>query len=237
MARRLEPDARVLVFIDGQNVYKACERLYGQGACHPLLLADRLTSGRRLVGVRYYSGVHDPTVDPEGRSRTDRRHNLIRRTGVTVIERKLRYRWEWGFDPKLLPDPKRNRGQQMPIQVTPYQRAREKGIDLTLGLDVADLARAGAMDIAVIVSSDNDLCEVARSTHQVTRADGRVSVEAATFNEGRRPLLLAEYDYTHQLRHEDFEAASDSFDYKQPVPRDLQDLFVDACKQIRRHFP
>jgi len=105
MTRRLDPDARVLVFIDGQNAYKACERLYGQGACHPLLLADRLTSGRRLVGVRYYSGVHDPTVDPEGRSRTDRRHNLIRRTGVTVIERKLRYRWEWGFDPKLLPDP------------------------------------------------------------------------------------------------------------------------------------
>ena len=143
MARWLDPDARVLVFIDGQNVYKACERLYGQGACHPLLLAGRLTGSRRLVGVRYYSGVHDPTVDPEGRSRTDRRHNLIRRTGVTVIERQLRYRWEWGFDPKLLPD---------------------------------------------------------------------------------------------QLRHEDFDAASDSFDYKQPVPKDLQDLFVDACRQIRGHF-
>lgn len=28
-----------------------------------------------------------------------------------------------------------------------------------------------------------------------------------------------------------------STDYKQPVPKDLQDLFVDACKQIRRHFP
>ena len=155
---------------------------------------------------------------------------------MTVIERQLRYRWEWGFDPKLLPDPKRNRGQQMPVQVTPYQRAREKGIDLTLGLDVVDLARAGAMDVAVIVSSDNDLCEVARSTHQVTLADGRVSVEAAMFNEGRRPILMAEYDYTHQLRHEDFDAASDSFDYKQPVPKDLQDLFVDACRQIRGHF-
>ena len=55
MARRLDPDARVLVFIDGQNVYKACERLYDQGACHPLLLADRLTSGRRLGGAHRWS--------------------------------------------------------------------------------------------------------------------------------------------------------------------------------------
>lgn len=85
MTRRLDRDARVLVFIDGQNVYKACERLYGQGTCHPLLMAD--------------------------------------------------------------------------------------------------------------------------------------------------------YDYTHQLRHEDFEAASDSFNYEQPVPQDLQDRFVDDCGQIRGHFP
>lgn len=237
MARLLDPDARVLVFIDGQNLYKTCERLYAHGACHPLLLAQRVSTPRRLTGVRYYSGVHDPTVDPDGRSRTDRRHNLIRRTGVTVVERKLRYRWEWGFDPKLLPDPKRNRGQQVQIQVTPYQRAREKGIDLTLGLDVVDLARTGAMDVAVIVSSDNDLCEVARSTHQVTLADGRVSVEAAIFNERRNPILMAEYDYTHQLRHADFATARDNFDYRQPVPRDLQDAFLDACQRLRRNFP
>lgn len=39
MARRLEPDARTLVFIDGQNVDKTCARLYRRGACHLLLLA------------------------------------------------------------------------------------------------------------------------------------------------------------------------------------------------------
>lgn len=178
MARNKDPDARVLVFIDGQNAYKACERLYKHGPCHPILLAERLAQGRKLVGVRYYSGVHDPTIDPDGRSRTDRRHNLIRRTGVTVVERQLRYRTEWGFDPKVLPDPRKSFGQTLQVGVTPYQRAREKGIDLAIGLDVIDLALNGHMDVVIIVSSDNDLCEAARSTHNATSARGRAGGRA-----------------------------------------------------------
>jgi uncharacterized LabA/DUF88 family protein len=225
-----------MVFVDGQNAYKACERLYGHGACHPILLADRLRAGRNLVGVRYYSGVHDPTVDGRMRSRTDHRHNLMRRVGVTVVERPLRYRWEWGFDPSLLPDPRNNQGQHMQITVAPYQRAREKGIDLTIGLDVVDLAVRDCMDVAVIVSSDNDLCEAARSTHQVTASTNRVSVEAALFNERKRAILLPHYDYTHQLRYADFDAARDSFDYKAPIPQALANTFARSCDPLRGHF-
>ncbi|HEY4451547.1 MAG TPA: NYN domain-containing protein [Solirubrobacteraceae bacterium] len=234
MARNLSPDARVLVFVDGQNAYKACERLFRHGACHPLLLADRVRAGRRLVGVRYYSGVHDATVDGRARSRADRRHNMMRTVGVTVIERPLRYRWEWGFDPRLLPDPMKNQGQQVQVTVTPFQRAREKGIDLSIGLDVIDLALRGAMDVAVIVSSDNDLCEAARATHQAT-ARSRVSVEAAVFN-GGRTILLPHYDYTHQLRQTDFVAAEDSFDYTQPVAPAMAQVFAASCAELRTHF-
>ena len=235
MARNLSSNARALVFVDGQNAYKACERLFRHGPCHPLLLADRVSAGRTLVGVRYYSGVHDPTVDGPGRSRADRRHNLMRSVGVTVIERPLRYRWEWGFDPKLLPNPKKNQGQQIQVTVTPYQRPREKGIDLSIGLDVIDLALRGAMDVAVIISSDTDLCEAARATHQATTSRGRVSVEAAVFNIGRT-ILLPHYDYTHQLRHEDFQAAEDSFDYTQPVAPAMAQIFADSCAGLRANF-
>lgn len=237
MARVTDPDARVLVFIDGQNVYKACERHYGHGACHPILLAERLVKGRTLVGVRHYSGVHDPTIDPAMRQRTDRRHNLMRRVGVTVIEQQLRYRWEWGFDPKALPDPRKNQHRQLQASVTPYQRAREKGIDLSIGLDVVDLALQGLMDVAVVVSSDNDLCEAARSTHEVTRPGERVSVEAALFNERRSPILLQDYDYTHQLRYPDFDATKDNFDYQNPVPEVMADAFAVAVAPIRANFP
>lgn len=235
--RKLDPASRVVVFIDGQNAFQECRRLYSHGETHPLLLADHLAQGRRLVGVRFYSGVHDPTKNPRGRQRTDRRHNLARNVGVTVIERQLRYRWEWGFDPDALPDPRRNRGATLQVAVSPYQRPREKGIDLAIGLDVIDLALQRYMDVAVIVSSDNDLCEAARATHAATVLTGaRVSVEAAVFNERTQAILLNHYDYTHQLRYAEFEAAKDNFDYRNPVPQMMAAAFVQACAPLRVDF-
>jgi len=237
VARNLDTAARVLAFIDGQNAYKSCERLYKHGPTHPMMLADRLRNGRKLVGVRYYSGVPDPQIDPEGRKKRDLRHNLMRRTGVTVIERQLRYRWEWGFDSRTLPDPRKSQGVGREVAVWPYQRAREKGIDLAIGLDAIDLALNDFMDVAIIVSSDNDLCEAARMVHQATTARGtRVSVEAALFTGARKPILLTHYDYTRQLRYADFDAARDSFDYSQAVDQAMEEVFAASCAPLRKHF-
>jgi uncharacterized LabA/DUF88 family protein len=237
VARNLDSAARVLVFIDGQNAYKSCERLYEHGPTHPMLLADRLREGRRLVGVRYFTGVPNPNIDPDGRKRRDLRHNLMRRTGVTVVERQLRYRWEWGFDSTALPDPMKSRGKTQEVEVWPYQRAREKGIDLAIGLDAIDLALTGYMDVAIIVSSDNDLCEAARMVHQATIAKkSRVSVEAALFSDAKKPILLKYYDHTRQLRRGDFEAAKDSFDYGAPLDPQMEALFAATCLPLRKHF-
>jgi uncharacterized LabA/DUF88 family protein len=162
----------------------------------------------------------------------------MRRTGVTVVERQLRYRWEWGFDPTTLPNrPEKHKGTTRDVTVWPYQRAREKGIDLAIGLDVIDLALNGHMDVAVIVSSDTDLCEAARMVHQATLAKGqRVSIEAALFSEGRKPILLSHYDYTRQLRFPDFEAAKDSFDYSEHIAQAMETTFAASCDPLRRHF-
>ena len=233
VARRLDASAGVLVFIDGQNVHKTCERLYGHGYVHPVLLAQRVLAGRTLRGFRYYSGMPDPRVAPGRHAAAQRRHNLIRLTGGTVVERPLRYRWEWGFNPRTLPDPLQHRAETREVAVSPYQRAREKGIDLTLGLDVVDLALRGSMDVAVVISSDADLTEVARAVHEMTRTQGRVSVEAGVLNEQRAPILLRHYDYTHQLRRNDFEEARDSFDYRNPLDRRLQEAFLATCTPLR----
>ncbi len=238
MARNTDADARVLAFIDGQNAYKACERLYGHGPTHPILLGDCLRDNRKLVGVRYYSGVPNPNIDPDGRKRSDLRHNLMRRTGVTVIPRQLRYRWEWGFDRSALPDPMKNQGSTHQTTVKPFQRAREKGIDLSIGLDVIELALGGYMDVAVILSSDTDLCEAARAVHQATIAAGaRVSVEAALFTDAKKAIVLNHYDHTRQLRYGDFDAARDSFDYSAPIEPAMAATFASSCGQIRKHFP
>ena len=100
------------------------------------------------------------------------------------------------------------------------------------------MASNGFMDVAIIVSSDNDLCEAARMVHHATMRNGaRVSVEAALFTSGRKPILLSHYDYTRQLRFPDFDAARDSFDYSQPIDQVMENAFVVSCTPLRRHFP
>jgi hypothetical protein len=186
------------------------------------------------VGVRYYSGIHDPRINPDLNAALQRRHALMRRMGVSVIERKLRYRWEWGFDIHQLPDPRKHKGESRQASVTPYERAREKGIDLALGLDVVDLALDGHMHAAIIVSSDTDLTEVARVAHDMTGRGQRVSVEAAVFNDRPKPLILEHYDYTHQIRRKDFEATRDGFYYASPLVPAETEMFLSICRSEAR---
>jgi hypothetical protein len=41
-----DPAARVMVFIDGQNLYKSCHELFRHPLCHPHLLAEHLAGPR-----------------------------------------------------------------------------------------------------------------------------------------------------------------------------------------------
>lgn len=233
-ARQTDEQARVLVFVDGQNVYKSCFEQFGHAHCHPLLLAREVAGSRRLVGVRYYSGLHDPRVNPLLNARLQRRHAVMRRCGVTVVERMLRYRWEWGLRQRDLPEPMKHQGQALSVTVEPHQRAREKGIDVALALDVVDLAQNDYMDVAVIVSSDTDLCEVARVVHNVTGRSRRVSVEAAVVRGGRKIVLLDHYDYTHQIDLGIFNAAKDILDYRSDLDDGLVGSFIKACRDSGR---
>jgi uncharacterized LabA/DUF88 family protein len=178
------------------------------------------------MGTRYYSGIHDPRKEPAQHAQASRRHALMRRTGVTVVERTLRYRWEWGLDTNPLGRPEDHVGETVHARATPYERPREKGIDLAPALDVVDLALRRLMDVAVIVSSDGDLTEVARMVHDMTRATGRVSVEAAVVNDRRHPVLLEHYDYTHQIRRNEFEECRDTFDYRGELDPTMVALFL-----------
>jgi len=220
-----------MVFIDGQNAVKATQALYGRLYSHPLLLARRTLAGRRLCGVRYYSGIHDPRANPDQNAVAQRRHALMRKVGVTVVERPLRYRWEWGFDPDRLPDPYEHRGSTRSVKVAPYQRAREKGIDLTLGLDLMEFALDDRMDVAVIVSSDTDLCEAARAVHSLTGRKKRVSVEAAIFTS--RKVKLQHYDFTQRLNGDDFDECKDSFNYRDALDPMMVEMFKATCAPLQ----
>lgn len=84
----------------------------------------------------------------------------MRRSGITVTTRPLRYR----IRSLTLPDGAR---QESVIA------RQEKGIDLRIGLDVVRMARLGELDVAVIFSQDQDLAEVAEEIRYIARSENR----------------------------------------------------------------
>jgi len=83
-----------MLFVDGQNLYKRCQDLFGHPLCHPHLLAQFLAGERTQypVACRYYTGRPNPNIAGEAEKprNLDRRLHAMRRAGVTVVFRPLR---------------------------------------------------------------------------------------------------------------------------------------------------
>lgn len=205
---------RVQVFIDGQNLFKGVNRRF-RGRLHPLLLARELAGDRDLVGTHYYSGIHDAHENRSMYELVRRRHDLIERTGVDVIERTLRYHWEWRVDDDDLPPPWHdNASSPQQARVKRYRGAREKGIDVALALDAVAAALTDDTDVVVVVSRDRDLMEIAAEINEHCDLDC-VRVEVAYVSERRGDEgQLPTYDHQHEIDEVMVEKTRDSFDYR-----------------------
>ncbi len=233
------PSARV-VFIDGQNLYQACRRLFGHPLCHPHLLAEWLVGPRvqHAPYVRFYTGRANPNMSVEAKKvrNLDRRLRAMERAGVLTIVRPLRYHWDWGHR-EALPTA---HPQSEPRQVTlaPWQRPQEKGIDLVIALDVIEFMLAGRCDVAIVVSLDRDLCEIPRAFRTLrSLIDRPTRLEAAipVAGESSRKTLEG-FHYTHRITPQVFQLIRDDTDYtvdddrwKPPVlPTDLAQRQAEA---------
>jgi uncharacterized LabA/DUF88 family protein len=216
-----DPAARVMVFIDGQNLYKRCRDLFGHPLCHPHLLAQYLAGPRtqRPVACRFYTGRPNPNVTGEAEKtrNLDRRLQAMRQVGVTVVFRPLRYHWEWGHRTML---PKAEDG--LPgrrVTLHPWQRPQEKGIDLVMALDLIEFVLTGKCDVAIVVSLDRDLHEIPQAVRHLQPLVGRpVRLEAAVpVPDGlRSPKTLAAFHHTHQITSKVFQRIRDDTDYTVP---------------------
>jgi hypothetical protein len=169
----------------------------------------------QLVGIRFYSDIPDRSAFPDRAAMVARRNAAIASLGVVVVERALRYAWEWEIVDDSMPDPRDHGGECRLVAARSRRRGREKGLDLALGLDVQALAFEGVLDVAIIVSGDTDFCEVASRVPAATQ--GAAAVEAARFTASDRGTCLEAYRRTHHLGPEDFAAVRDDFDYGRPV--------------------
>ena len=124
------------------------------------------------LGCRFYTGRPNPNTDPTGARNLDRRLAIMRREGVTVVTRPLRYHWDWGHPGQQLPAP----GPGVPpqqVHLSPWMRPQEKGIDLVIGLDVVEFLLTRVCEVAIIVSLDRDLYEIPLAIQNLSRLIAR----------------------------------------------------------------
>jgi uncharacterized LabA/DUF88 family protein len=203
-----DPAARVMVFIDGQNLYKRCHDIFRHSLCHPHLLAQYLAGPRTQhpVACRFYTGRPSPNIAGEAEKvrNLDRRLQAMRQVEVTVVFRPLRYHWEWGHRAAL---PRAEAG--LPgrrVMLHPWQRPQEKGIDLVMALDLIEFVLTDKCDVAIVVSLDRDLYEIPQALRNLQRLVGRpVRLEAAVpVPDGlRSPKTLSGFHHTHQITSKD----------------------------------
>ena len=94
----------------------------------------------------------------------------MKRAGVDVTTRPLRYRTEYAFD---------ENGDEKVISVP-----HEKGIDVRLALDIVSCAVTKQFDVAVIYSQDQDLSEVVADIKKIAKLAGRDITLASAFPSG-----------------------------------------------------
>lgn len=213
-----DPDARVMVFVDGQNLYKTCLELYGHPLCHPHLLAEHLAGSRtnKRIACRFYTGRPDPhrPAEKEKARNLDRRLDLICRYGATKQTRTLRYHWDWGHK-QPLPQPCEGASPQT-VTMTPWERPHEKGIDVLIALDTIEFILDDLCDVAIIVSADRDLRELPRALRNLAKFIQRpYRVEAAipVASETGQPKRFPGFNHTHQITPSLFEVIRDDTDY------------------------
>ena len=203
----VEPDIkRAVSFIDGQNLYRHAKDAFGHH--HPNDDPRKLTEavcadcGWVEHGVRFYTGIPSANRAPMWHGYWTCRLTAMRRAGIAVTSRALRYRVEL----VRLPD---GSVHEIPVE-------REKGIDLRLGLDVVRMARNGEFDVAIIFSQDQDLTEVAGEVRDISRSADRWLKVVSAFPHGPNASSSRGIDRTDWFRmdREFYEGCLDSRDYR-----------------------
>ena len=208
---------RVGVFIDGQNVTIGARYAFGQGNMHPLLLARALAGDHELVEVRYATGIPDPDIDRNRWEPERRRHDLMAATDVVVLEKVLKYRWEWQIRDRDLGDPRDHKNEVTQARVKSRNKGGEKGVDVWLALDALTMCARADIDMVIIATADSDLDMVPHHLRMIPGHDGTRIVQARVLGDGKEVWDNPAYDEVVAIDREIHEVARDDFDYEQPL--------------------
>lgn len=206
------PVKRTVAFVDGQNLFHSVRESFGY--TYPnydvQVLAQALCRPQAwdLAQVRFYTGVPDPADDPYWNTFWTGKLAVMGRQGIHVFSRSLRYR---------------NRTVKLPDgSLHTFLTGEEKGIDVRIALDVISLAHRQAYDVALVLSQDQDLSEVAEEIRAIAREQGRWIKIASAFpfsptTRNRRGITKTDWI---RIDRATYDACLDRRDYRpKKVPR------------------
>ena len=154
---------RTVAFVDGQNLFYAVKEAFGY--MYPnydvkaLVDAVCRQRGWQLDRTHFYTGIPHLQDNARWHQFWMAKLRTMSWQGVHVYSRPLRYR---------------NQSVQLPGgTVQTVLVGEEKGIDVRIALDVIRFAYAGAADVLLLLSQDQDLSEVADEVRRIARQHQR----------------------------------------------------------------
>ena len=118
---------RVMVFIDGSNLFWACRELSFKIDLKKLV--DELVKGRSLLRPCYYCAIPEHPGEKQMNF-----HRMLKYLGFRVVTKTLKTRLD-------------KSGKVAHV---------EKGVDVALVTEMLSMASKNAYDVAILVSGDND---------------------------------------------------------------------------------
>ena len=193
---------RAVAFFDGQNLFNAAKSAFGYSYpnYNPSALAARVCEncGWELVGVRFYTGLPEPS-DPRLGFWTAKLA-AMGAEGVDVFTRDIRYRSKT----VRLPD-----GAEHTLRI-----GEEKGIDVRIAVDIIRLALRDEYDVALIFSQDQDLSEVANEVRAIAAEKDRWIKVSSAFPAGSTNVRGIERTDWIRIERSDYDRSIDLRDYR-----------------------
>ena len=202
-----EPTVKyAMAFFDGQNLYQHAKDAFGHHHPNydPIKLHAAVCKEHGWIPnlVRFYTGVPSHEHSPMWAGYWAKRLLYMKRAGIHVTNRPLRYHRETAYD---------EYGVEQTI-MTPH----EKGIDVRLALDVISTARTKQWNVAVIFSQDQDLAEIAAEIKSIAAEQDRWVKICCPFPAGSKATSRRGIDGTDwfKMDQEFYDTCIDPQDYR-----------------------
>jgi len=136
---------------------------------------------------------------------------------VVVLEKMLRYRWDWDIRDRDLGDPRDHKNEVTQARVKSRNRGQEKGVDVWLALDALTMCARADLDRVVVASADTDLDMVPAHVRMLPGRGDTEVVQAKILSDGQNLRRNNAYDDTVAIDRKVFEYSRDDFDYSEPL--------------------